>query len=112
MWQTARRRRLTGATQHYYWHPIRTVFGNPSMDLYELRHFCGWWMVNVLERPESQVALHLGHTDGGVLVRGLYGHADQRLAIDAMQSAFAGAAATMGPSVVPLPHSTRRMGTS
>lgn len=107
MWQTIRGKRLCGSNQHYYWNPIRTRFGNPSMDLYELRHFCGWWMVNVLKVPESQVALHLGHTDGGVLVRKLYGHADQRIAIDAMQVAFSAAA----PNVIPLRENTGRNGT-
>jgi integrase len=31
---------LTGRTQHYYWHPVRCRFGKPSMDFYDLRHFC------------------------------------------------------------------------
>jgi integrase len=39
---------LTGRTQHYYWHPVRCRFGLPSMDLYELRHFCGAWLFNDL----------------------------------------------------------------
>jgi integrase len=108
MWTTVRGSRLSGAHQHYYWNPIRTRFGNASMDLYELRHFCGWWMVNILKMPESQVALHLGHTDGGVLVRKLYGHADQRIAIDAMHAAFEQRAG----NVVALRRNAARTGTS
>lgn len=34
-------------------------------------------MINVLELPSEDVAIALGHTDGGVLVRKLYGHRDQ-----------------------------------
>jgi hypothetical protein len=32
-------RKNSGQVQHYYWHPIRCAFGNPSLDVYELRHF-------------------------------------------------------------------------
>ena len=110
MWQTARGRRLSGSTQHYYWHPIRTLFGDSSMALYELRHFCGWWMVNILKMPDAQVALQLGHTDGGVLVRTLYGHADQRIAIDAMQQAMA-QHGQHGQNIVPIRGNDARMGT-
>jgi hypothetical protein len=37
-------------------------------------------MVNVLELPSEDVAIALGHTDGGELVRKLYGHRDHERA--------------------------------
>ena len=46
------------------------------------RHFAGWYMINVLELPSEDVAIALGHTDGGELVRNLYGHRDRERALD------------------------------
>ena len=81
MWTTKRGRRLHGGNQHYYWHPLRVALGtrHVGMDLYELRHFCGSYMFNDLELPAEAVAEQLGHTDGGALVRKLYGHPDEGL---------------------------------
>jgi hypothetical protein len=52
------------------------------------RHFAGWYMVNVLELPSEDVAIALGHTDGGELVRKLYGHRDRERALDRVTSAY------------------------
>jgi hypothetical protein len=52
------------------------------------RHFGGWYMVNVLDLPSEDVALALGHTDGGELVRKLYGHRDQERALDRVTAAY------------------------
>jgi hypothetical protein len=46
----------------------KPVSGDPA--------FAGWYMVNVLDLPSEDVAIALGHTDGGELVRRLYGHRD------------------------------------
>jgi integrase len=81
---------LTGRTQHYYWHPVRCRFGRPSMDFYELRHFCGSWLFNDLELPAQDVAHQLGHTDGGALVQRLYGHPSERLARERIKRAAGG----------------------
>lgn len=78
---------LTGRTQHYYWHPVRCRFGHPSMELYDLRHFCGSWLLNDLELPPQDVAHQLGHTDGGALVMRLYGHPSERLARERIKRA-------------------------
>lgn len=78
---------LTGRTQHYYWHPVRCRFGQPSMDFYELRHFCGAWLFNDLELPAQDVAHQLGHTDGGGMVQRLYGHPSERLARERIKKA-------------------------
>ena len=44
------------------------------------RHYFGWYALNVLELPPHIIALHLGHDDGGALVRELYGHPDAAIA--------------------------------
>lgn len=45
-------------------------------------------MVNVLELPSEDVAIALGHTDGGELVRKLYGHRDHECALDRVTAAY------------------------
>ena len=81
---------MSGRVLHYYWHPVRCRFGQPSMDLYELRHFCGSWLLNDLELPAQDVAHQLGHADGGALVMRLYGHPSQRLARERIKRAVGG----------------------
>lgn len=44
--------------------------------------------VNVLKLPSEDVAIALGHTDGGELVRKLYGHRDQERALDRVTAAY------------------------
>jgi integrase len=87
---------LTGRTQHYYWHPVRCCFDMPSMDFYELRHFCGSWLFNDLELPAQDVAHQLGHTDGGALVQRLYGHLSERLARERIKRATTGKHSVVG----------------
>lgn len=74
-----------------HWHPIRSQWqtqvpadrlcdlaearGKPNLDFYELRHFCATLLLDKGITPED-VAIHLGHSDGGKLVRELYGHPD------------------------------------
>lgn len=81
---------MTGRVQHYYWNPVRCRFGSPSMDFYELRHFCAAWLFNDLELPAQDVAHQLGHTDGGALVQRLYGHPSERLARERIKRAVGG----------------------
>jgi hypothetical protein len=52
------------------------------------RHFAGSYMVNALELPSEDVAIALGHTDGGELVRRLYGHRDRDRALDRVAAAY------------------------
>jgi hypothetical protein len=49
-------------------------------------------MVNELEMPSEDVAITLGHQDGGNLVRRLYGHRDKGRALDRIVGAYADAA--------------------
>lgn len=104
VFRTARGRAMSGRVQHYYWHPIRCAFGKPSMDFYELRHFCGSWLFNDLELPAQDVAHQLGHTDGGALVQRLYGHPSAKLARERIKRAAGGTAS----SVVQLAEAERR----
>lgn len=45
-------------------------------------------MVNELCLPSEDVAIALGHTDGGELVRKLYGHRDRDRALDRVAAAY------------------------
>ncbi len=53
------------------------------------RHSAGWYMVNELEMASEDVAIALGHQDGGNLVRRLYGHRDKGRALDRIVGADA-----------------------
>jgi hypothetical protein len=46
-------------------------------------------MTNVLELPSEDVAIALGHNDGGELVRTLYGHRDVERALQRVANAYA-----------------------
>jgi integrase len=86
----------------YYWTPIRKRFasdclatrrqadlamargGKADLDFHELRHYYASNMLNSGARPED-IAIQLGHQDGGRLVRSLYGHRDEAKALDALR---------------------------
>jgi hypothetical protein len=53
------------------------------------RHFAGWYLYNVLELPAEDVAIQLGHEDGGELVRLNYGHRDRARTLARIERAFA-----------------------
>jgi hypothetical protein len=64
-------------------------------------------MVNVLDLPSEDVAIALGHTDGGELVRRLYGHRDHERALDRVTAAYGRTASftqmQLGDSQMPSP---------
>lgn len=64
------------------------------MDFYELRHFCATHLLG-LGVSHADVAVQLGHTDGGALVMSTYGHPSEAAALDRLKRAYSG-------SVVPL----------
>lgn len=72
----------------WYWNPVRSVFGRPGMDFYELRHFCATHLLE-LGVAHADVAVQLGHTDGGALVMSTYGHPSEDLARERLKRAFA-----------------------
>lgn len=64
LFTTPRGLRFSKGTHNYYWRPVRAAFGRPTMDFYELRHFCATHLLN-LGVSHADVAVQLGHTDGG-----------------------------------------------
>jgi integrase len=62
------------------WVRVREEAGLPECRFHDLRHFCATWL---LDRGASDldVAVQLGHRDGGELVRRRYGHPSTDLAL-------------------------------
>lgn len=82
----------TPSSRAYHWKAVRAAAGWTGSLYLATRHFAGSYMVNVLLLPSEDVAIALGHTDGGELVRTLYGHRDHQLALDRVTAAFREAA--------------------
>lgn len=78
----------TASARAYHWKAVRAAAGWQGSLYLATRHFAGWYMVNVLELPTEDVAIALGHTDGGELVRRLYGHGDRDRALDRVTVAY------------------------
>jgi hypothetical protein len=57
----------TASARAYHWKAIRSAAGWQGSLYLATRHFAGWYMVNVLDLPSEDVAIALGHTDGGDL---------------------------------------------
>jgi integrase len=70
---------LWASTFLWVWNPVRGAFGRPNMALHELRHFCATYLLE-LGLAQADVAVQLGHTDGGALVMSTYGHPSERAA--------------------------------
>jgi integrase len=61
--------------------------GGRDVDLYGLRHACATLLLERGLTP-ADVAVQLGHTDGGRLVQILYGHLEEERALDRLLMAF------------------------
>ena len=87
---TLRGTHYTPSARNLHWNRTRCAVGLGNVDLYTAtRHFFGWYALNVLEDlPPHVIALQLGHTDGGKLVRELYGHPDAAIARERIRKAF------------------------
>ena len=71
---------------------MRAGAGLGNVDLYTCtRHYFAWYAWNILRLDPEDIADHLGHQDGGDLVRKLYGHFDSALARKRVRKAFADA---------------------
>lgn len=79
--------RLSQSALSYSWSAITAAFGR-SVDPHELKHFCGHYLYVTLGLPDRVVAEQLGHSDGGKLVRELYGHGNVG-ALEEIDAAFA-----------------------
>jgi len=82
----------SSSSRAYHWKAVRGAAGWGGSLYLATRHFAGWYMVNVLDLPSEDVAIALGHTDGGELVRKLYGHRDHERALDRVTAAYDGTA--------------------
>lgn len=83
---------FTPSSRAYHWKAVRAAAGWEGSLYLATRHFAGWYMVNVLEMPSEDVAIALGHQDGGNLVRRLYGHRDHNRALTRILGAYESAA--------------------
>jgi len=99
---TGRGRQFRKSSLLYYWNPVRAAFGRPGMDFYELRHFCATHLLE-LGVSHADVAVQLGHADGGALVMSTYGHPSEDGARARLKRAYAA-------SVVPLQPRLRAAG--
>jgi len=70
-------------------------YGGRPLDLYSLRHACPTLLLEHGVTP-ADVAVQLGHSDGGRLVQVLYGHPSEDRARDRLKLAVAGANASAG----------------
>lgn len=82
-------RRLTANSHEYVWNKVRSAFGRPGMDFYELRHYGATALLELGVSAED-VAIQMGHKDGGELVRTRYGHPSHEASLDRIQQAFGG----------------------
>lgn len=80
-------KRLTKTSHAYLWREVRSSAARRTMDFYELRHFCATYLLEQGLSP-ADVAVQLGHTDGGRLVMELYGHPSEALARERIKQAF------------------------
>jgi integrase len=92
---TPRHRRFAKSSLYYYWNPVRAAFGRPRMDYYELRHFCATHLLE-LGVSHADVAVQLGHTDGGSLVMSTYGRPSDELARRRLKAAFTASVVPLG----------------
>jgi integrase len=83
----------TPSSRAYHWKAVKAAAGWEGSLYLATRHFAGWYMVNELEMSSEDVAIALGHQDGGNLVRRLYGHRDKSRALDRIVGAYADRAA-------------------
>jgi integrase len=92
-----RGRRFSQGSLTYCWRPVRAAFGRPEMDFYELRHFCATHLLE-LGVSHADVAVQLGHRDGGRLVMSTYGHPSEEGARERLKRAYAGNVASLRPA--------------
>jgi integrase len=86
---TVRGTHYTPSSRSHHWNRVRASVGIGNTSLYlSTRHYFGWYSLNLLDLPPHVIALQLGHTDGGRLIRELYGHPDAALARGRVRAAF------------------------
>ncbi len=88
VFSTVSGKRFAKSSFHYAWNPVRTKFGKPGMDFYELKHFGCTYFLDEMGLSPADVALQCGHTDGGALVMSTYGHPSEKKARDRIRKAW------------------------
>jgi integrase len=78
----------TPGSRAYHWKATKAAVGFKGSLYLATRHHAGDYMTNVLGLAAEDVAIALGHTDGGYLVRVLYGHRDEQMALDRVLRAY------------------------
>jgi integrase len=79
---------LSQGSLFYAWNAVRQAYGAPGLDFYEAtRHFCATHLLE-LGVAHADVAVQLGHRDGGALVMKVYGHPSEDLARQRLMKAF------------------------
>lgn len=97
---TLRGTHYTPSSRNHHWNRTRCAAGLADAELYLCtRHHFAWYAWNVLGLAPEDIAQHLGHQDGGDLVRRLYGHFDQAKARERVRQAFAQAPAAPVPLI-------------
>lgn len=86
--------RFSKGSHYTRWNPTRAMFGRPGMDFYELRHFCATHLIDLGVSP-ADVAIQLGHTDGGRLVMQTYQHASGSGARERLKAAYGSQVASL-----------------
>lgn len=96
-------RHWTASAREHHWDRVQAKAGlEDEKTLYVCtRHFAGWFMTNVLRLPAEDVAVALGHEDGGYLVRTRYGHLDKDAAQDRVLRAYEGNVSPLRSVAVP-----------
>lgn len=79
--------RFSKTSHYYYWRLLRSQAGRAHMAFYELRHFCATHLLE-LGVSHADVAVQLGHTDGGALVMSTYGHPSDETARSRVLAAY------------------------
>src|SRR5690349_2081576 len=95
-----RGQRLSKHSHFYAWDKVRNAAGRPGMDFYELRHYGATKLLEIGVSAED-VAIQMGHVDGGELVRTTYGHPSHARALDRVQNAWV-ADSVAGGEIPPL----------
>ena len=104
---TLRGTHYTPSARAFHWNRVRCSTGLGNTSLYEAtRHYFAWYLLNVKQLPDHDVAQQLRHDDGGTLVRELYGHPDAAIARERIRAAFR----DEGASVVALPTTRQERG--
>lgn len=81
---------FTPSSRAYHWKAIRAAVDWDASLYLATRHFFGSYAINELCMTPEDVAVAMGHQDGGLLVRTTYGHLDENAALDRVAQAYEG----------------------